>query len=668
VKEAGQTRAEPVPALASAPLAHAPSPLLQRACACGGIPGPDGECAACKAKRLQRRSFAPSQPGPQVAPPIVHDALRSPGRPLDPALRGEMEARFGHDFSRVRVHTDRLAAESARSVGAHAYTVGSDIVFGSDRYAPGSAAGADLLAHELAHVVQQRGTGPVPAALPVMPADDPLERAAADGGQRAAPGAPGPRVQRQEVGDRRLRREEGLGPDPTRSGDVWTGTVTRREIQETYRRHPAEPARQEPMLDFEGRPHPVTIPGRPARQGWEETSSRLWDPMRLELDEGACELRIPTRLVFHNPGAGQLPTPDPCGTHAGVPTSALEADVFTGLREAFRNTLNDRLNNWYRLRLEGCGEGAPCSGGLAIRVVATDETATGGGAVPHADVWLINAGGRSCAHSANAFIYAPGGSRDRAMWAHEGGHFVLHFGDEYDEEGHPSTRVQEADYSGMATRNMSSLALLHQRHFAFAPAFANQVMRAAGRSCRASLQELERPFVPVLSETFSMGRFTGQGGSGLYIDLGFHFGVPQTRLRDWQVIIGAHARLLGSLDVDQQDAVLGGIRLGLEHDIPLSRFGYILNTGVYGEAGAGVFDFGRRNELHPYGEAGAYASLRFQHFGSVVPFVGVEAAVGGRLDMPGRIGEPGGGPVAEPPRDAGPTEWTRYGIWLGIQH
>jgi hypothetical protein len=92
-----------------------------------------------------------------VAPPIVHDVLASPGRPLDGQARAFMEPRFGADFGGVRVHTDARAAESARAVDAVAYTVGSDVVFGAGEYRPGTAAGDRLIAHELAHVVQQGG-------------------------------------------------------------------------------------------------------------------------------------------------------------------------------------------------------------------------------------------------------------------------------------------------------------------------------------------------------------------------------------------------------------------------------------------------------------------------------------------------------------------------------
>lgn len=70
-----------------------------------------------------------------------------------------MESRLGHDFSMVRVHTDEQAAASAQMVGALAYTVGRDIVFGPGRFAPGTSHGQHLLAHELTHVVQQGGVG-----------------------------------------------------------------------------------------------------------------------------------------------------------------------------------------------------------------------------------------------------------------------------------------------------------------------------------------------------------------------------------------------------------------------------------------------------------------------------------------------------------------------------
>src|SRR5262249_47867595 len=85
-------------------------------------------------------------------------ALQGSGLPLPRPSRAFFEPRFGHDFTTVRIHTDSRAAELARSVNARAFTLGQDIVFGSGEYSPESREGKHVLAHELAHVVQQRGT------------------------------------------------------------------------------------------------------------------------------------------------------------------------------------------------------------------------------------------------------------------------------------------------------------------------------------------------------------------------------------------------------------------------------------------------------------------------------------------------------------------------------
>ncbi|BAZ37710.1 hypothetical protein NIES4101_36330 [Calothrix sp. NIES-4101] len=130
--------------------------ILQRKCeTCGQHTVAGEECEGCSKKRqlLQRR--ATNQAESSEVPPIVHEVLSSPGQPLDKATRDFMEPRFGHDFSQVRVHTDRAAAESARSVNALAYTVGRNVVFGTGQYAPKTKTGEGLLAHELTHVVQQ---------------------------------------------------------------------------------------------------------------------------------------------------------------------------------------------------------------------------------------------------------------------------------------------------------------------------------------------------------------------------------------------------------------------------------------------------------------------------------------------------------------------------------
>ena len=126
----------------------------------------------------------------------VHDVVSSGGSPLSADVREDMEGRFGADFSDVRVHTGAEAHDSAKSVNAQAYTVGSNIVFQRDKYDPSSDAGKHMLAHELTHVVQQR-SGPVDGTdagggVKVSDPSDRFEREAVSNADRimSAPAAP----------------------------------------------------------------------------------------------------------------------------------------------------------------------------------------------------------------------------------------------------------------------------------------------------------------------------------------------------------------------------------------------------------------------------------------------------------------------------------------------
>lgn len=204
---------ETIRAMVSPPAPLQMSGMLQRKCAsCGQHTVAGSECSECvKNKGLMQRN-ASSKQMPGEVPPIVHEVLRSSGQPLDLETRAFMEPRFEHDFTQVnvhrsaaqpmptaldistpdddfeqaaernaefvtrapvpkpakpaasavdfgqvRIHTDTKAADSARAVNAAAYTVGSNIVFGAGQYAPDTAVGRRLLAHELTHVAQQGG-------------------------------------------------------------------------------------------------------------------------------------------------------------------------------------------------------------------------------------------------------------------------------------------------------------------------------------------------------------------------------------------------------------------------------------------------------------------------------------------------------------------------------
>lgn len=217
--------------------------LLQRKCACGAQTAGRGACAPCAEKeRLQRKpasatvvsaerrvvhqAFGPAAPAAAVpvrphgvaphesqdlheVPASVERTLRRSGWPLESSVRQDMEQRFAHDFSHVRIHRDEPAAQSAHDVGARAYTVGSHVVFGTGQYRPKTGDGRFTLAHELAHVVQQQGGSGTFARLTSGSAgirigrpDDGAEREA-DRAAETALGAPlaGPRVPVRLGGD-----------------------------------------------------------------------------------------------------------------------------------------------------------------------------------------------------------------------------------------------------------------------------------------------------------------------------------------------------------------------------------------------------------------------------------------------------------------------------------
>ena len=152
------------------------SGVLRRRCECGHHTGGGDRCDACRDKSLTLRRRSTGSASPPTAPPIVDDVLQSPGQPLEHQSRAEFESLFGRDFSQIRVHSGERAAASASAVNARAYTVGRDVVFGRSQYAPRTDAGRQLLAHELAHTVQQDGRSSFAGEhIPIGDATSPLE-------------------------------------------------------------------------------------------------------------------------------------------------------------------------------------------------------------------------------------------------------------------------------------------------------------------------------------------------------------------------------------------------------------------------------------------------------------------------------------------------------------
>jgi hypothetical protein len=216
---------------------------------------------------LIKRPIPPPAPAPakRAAAPKRHPAPLPDhtGSPLPPVLRAEMTRRFGERFDDVRVHTGPEAAASTAAVGAAAYTLGSDVVFGAGRYAPAMESGRGLLAHELAHVVQQRrgaqsGAGAADAAA----GEDSAGRAAAEFRTGAGPvrvAGASPAVLARQTPEQAAREERAsrerqqraldmLGPGlratleqagiaPPRPGGpapiIWLGEKPREELRQT---------------------------------------------------------------------------------------------------------------------------------------------------------------------------------------------------------------------------------------------------------------------------------------------------------------------------------------------------------------------------------------------------------------------------------------------------
>ena len=165
--------------------------------------------APARAPILQRAANGGASIG--GVPSSVHSTLQSPGSPLDSGTRAAMESRFGHDFSQVRVHNDAVAAISAHDVGARAYTVGQDVVFGAGHFVPDTPDGQHLLAHELAHTIQQHGLQRAPDLISTDqgPEYHRLEREAESAAAAAMQGVPIGAI--QSTGQATLSK---AGPNP----------------------------------------------------------------------------------------------------------------------------------------------------------------------------------------------------------------------------------------------------------------------------------------------------------------------------------------------------------------------------------------------------------------------------------------------------------------------
>lgn len=297
---------------------------LQRQCDCGQHVTSGATCGACASAARKSESASPYSDAMQ----LVEHTLREPGRPLDGRLRAEMEPRFGHDFSRVRVHSDAAAAASARAVQAEAFTVGRHIVFGN-AHVPTASSSHALLAHELAHVLQQGDAPETPVSrLAISEPGDAAEREADTAAAAALRGS----ATGGARSERRVARQA-TGPAPTGTNAA----------------SPA-PAKQPPP----SRPQLETNVGL-TKNGFGHYSSEL--DRRLAASGQPCRLTLELLVRF-------------------LPSGPWPSGRFATWIQQFTRIVTDRWSFRFMLAPQGPCAGEPCTSATAIlKVVPTTSKA-----------------------------------------------------------------------------------------------------------------------------------------------------------------------------------------------------------------------------------------------------------------------------------------------------
>jgi Domain of unknown function (DUF4157) len=366
----------------------------------------------------------------------------------------------------------------------------------------------------------------------------------------------------------------------------------------------------------------------------------------VEFDESTCTVSLRHTYAFV---AGRSSAVGICGgpSAGGTPVSAAR---LAEIQRSYLQAVNEGLSGWYVARMDGehC---TTCAGrDIPIQVVAT--AATGGAA--DTTITVVNSDGRADA----ATICA--GSHSGSTNVHEGGHQVLGVGDEYPEEDAATLarvpvwgrreRVRSSDWSRMGPSTHSRFALLHQRHFAHVTAFLQQAYPV----CPARLVEMARPIIPDLRFTLQGGYASLDGAHSLFAQVGLDVGIPLTRLREWELVVGARGSAYLPGDSSGLRAWMVGARAGLEYTSSPSDGGLTLGTGLTG--GYGEFDTGGRGRTGvPFGEVDLHVG--YQLSPDFPLSLGLDLGAGTSLTaLPGASGLPS---------DERTRQWFRAGFLMG---
>ena len=526
----------------------------------------------------------------------VRRVLGQSGEPLSPGVRADLEPRFQADFSTVRVHADETASTSADQLGARAYTVGQHIVFGANRFAPDTAAGRELLAHELSHTIQQGQVTGVPSGTTSR--HDGAEAAARHQGAQALAGAT-PSIAPSAPA---IARDEGTAEvvDTTtqfqQQGSVFSATMRR----DQYRTHAeAQQARQAQQAQ-QAQAQQVPVP-QAMDTGFAKVS----------MDSATGALTIPVTVAVR--------AAIPADTGSSRPASAgkISPAKVNEIANRFIAECNDGLNNWFTLYVPPCQGVAFAGRELPIKVQVTRSNA----GTPDFTVAVSPLAGRSwVSHGSQLVLLYAGDGLSSGTMRHEGAHMTLGVPDEYRETDAALRKQAPLQKSDERVQHDWTLAgdeeawgifsVLRERHFSFVPVFVKQVLASLGHpECVPVLHEVKRPQPHLLRLSLGEGRSSFGGGS-LLVEGGVDTGSFLDRDRSWRAFLGVH----GQAFVGQANtAFLIGARIGFEHKWRSSRFGP--TAEVYGESGA-TFELGTgAREPGPFAGAGASLGLSWWALG-----------------------------------------------------
>lgn len=562
------------------------------------------KCAACAAEEehdVQRKSDSPQTAAATGGAAAAVRAVNSGGAPLDARQRAYFEPRFGRDLGAVRLHTDSRAAAAANAINARAYTWRNDIAFATGAFSPGGRASRLLLAHELTHVVQQ---APHVARQPAAPYYS--------------------RTFEDAAGGDALDYTETVQVAPAQTGAGIEGSVDR---QVAAHAHGALPRQ-------------TTHTGRV-------------NHIRFTPD---CKIVVPYRIQFQ--AATTTTTPGICNSPAApVATPAVPAARLAAIQTQYIDAMNRGLNNRFTLNVSGCRSAQPCANGpIPIVIEAQAVTAT-----PDKTINVFSSGGRADAASICA------GSFDPNLPIHEGGHQALGAPDEYHETD-PNV-IAAANAAGLhwerPERERSDLSAMddeynygrytqfHERHFYFAQAFLEAVLQ--GQNCTVRLESAQRTPWDFRLDVSGGYAATNRGGL-LHASLFAGAGIPFTARRRLNFLFGVQGQVFSDLGIADQNALMAGLRLGLEAQTTPARFG--VSANLFGSAGAfyqtastpptytGLSPTAAR--LSPYAEIGGSLGIHTAMSGGSFWRFGAEAAAGRELS-----------------NDPNALNWWRLGLVIG---